>query len=417
MQQQLVSLDDVLEQYQHIRKQTEKLCEKLEPEDLVVQSMPDVSPAKWHLAHTTWFFETFLLKPFLPEYRSPNPNYEYLFNSYYNAVGKQYPRAQRGLITRPTATQIMAYRHGVDEQIEHLLCDGVEDEHILERMVLGLNHEQQHQELMLMDIKHIFFQNPLFPIYSQPTRRSDESVSALLWQSFDQELCLIGADSEGFNFDNERPRHKVQMQPFALANRLITNAEYREFIDDGGYQTPELWLSDGWAEAQKNNWQAPLYWVQRGGSWNEFTLNGLQTPQASTPVSHISYYEADAFASWAGYRLPTEAEWELASSNATHPGGLMESASYHPQPSTGPSAQLSQMFGDLWEWTCSPYQAYPGFKPAPGALGEYNGKFMCSQWVLKGGCCATPQSHIRATYRNFYYPHQRWMFSGIRLAK
>lgn len=397
--------------FEQIRARSLELSAPLNPEDQAIQSMPDASPTKWHLAHTTWFFETFVLSA-APQYEPFDPAYAYLFNSYYEAEGPRHPRAERGMLSRPCRNEIIAYRGHVDRAMTQFL-EGCSD--LSARLIdLGLHHEQQHQELMLMDIKHLFSLNPLAPAYASFPPAPVREAPALEWISFDGGLVEIGNDGEGFAFDNEGPRHKAWLDPFRLASRLATNADYLEFIDDGGYQRPEYWLSDGWAIAREEKWDAPLYWRRDGADWRIFTLAGSQPINPASPVCHISYYEADAFARWSNARLATEAEWELAAASAPSAGNLAESGYFHPQPAKGEG--LVQMIGDAWEWTQSPYTAYPRYRPAEGALGEYNGKFMANQFVLRGGSAATPADHIRITYRNFFPPHARWAFSGIRLA-
>ena len=404
--------------YMEVRGQTERLCEPLATEDFVVQSMADVSPTKWHLAHTSWFFETFILKPHLPDYREIDPRYAFLFNSYYMQAGERHCRAQRGYISRPTVAEVFDYRHHVDEAMARLL--EADDGTVAGLLELGLNHEQQHQELMLTDIKHVFSVNPLRPVYRPRAAPSGEAV-AMEWVAFEGGLREIGHTGRGFSYDNESPRHRVYVEPFRLASRLVTNGEYLEFMEDGGYRRPELWLSMGWAVAEENEWSEPFYWEQRDGEWWLFTLNGMRRVEPHEPVCHLSYFEADAFARWRGARLPTEAEWEIAAGSAAAAAGagagnLVDDGHYHPLPVRASVAGLQQMFGDVWEWTQSQYSPYPGYRPAPGAIGEYNGKFMCNQFVLRGGSCATPRSHIRATYRNFFPPEATWQFSGLRLA-
>jgi ergothioneine biosynthesis protein EgtB len=415
------------EQYREVRAATVALCATLTPEDYVVQSMPDASPAKWHLAHTTWFFEEFVLQHASvtaagTPYEFHDSSFRYLFNSYYNAVGPMHTRSSRGLLSRPTVKEVLAYRERVDERMLALLEKGpsAESRRVL---TLGLNHEQQHQELLLTDIKHLFSCNPLLPAFIQQPAATSRPVPALSYKGFAGGLHDIGHADHGFAFDNESPRHKVFLVPFELANRPATNAEYLEFIRDGGYRNAALWLSDGWATVKSEQWNRPIYWSDSLAQ--EFTLNGgLRELDPNTPVCHLSCYEADAFARWAGARLPTEFEWEIASAQAQEPGNFVESRQWHPVPAAYPSPTgrtnglpMLQMFGDVWEWTQSAYSAYPGYKTAAGALGEYNGKFMVNQLVLRGGSCATPRSHIRPTYRNFFNPAARWQFSGVRLAR
>ncbi|MBX3277656.1 MAG: ergothioneine biosynthesis protein EgtB [Acidobacteria bacterium] len=405
--------------YRTIRQATEALGKPLTEEDCVVQSMPNCSPAKWHLAHTSWFFETFVLKRELADYQLFHPDFRVLFNSYYQAVGEQYPRPQRGLLTRPSLQQILAYRRHVDEAMERLFAQPERLTPAVWSVIeLGCHHEQQHQELLLTDIKHLFSCNPLSPIYRDEAAPKQEHAAALLWRNYEEGLHWIGAENEGFSFDNERPRHRVFLESHALASRLVTCREYLEFMQDGGYARPEMWLSDGWDAVQRQRWQAPLYWEQDSDrAWMIFTLTGRRAIHLDEPVSHISYYEADAYARWAGARLPTEMEWERAAAAVPVAGNFVESHRLHPMPAAESSLVPQQLFGDLWEWTQSPYAAYPGFHPQSGALGEYNGKFMCNQMVLRGGSCATPRSHVRASYRNFFAPETRWQFSGIRLAR
>jgi len=387
----------------------------LSVEDHSLQAMPDTSPAKWHLAHTTWFFETFLLSEYLPQYRPVNPAFRSLFNSYYNAVGERPLRALRHVLSRPTLEEVYEYRAHVDDAMERLLELDLEP-NVLALVELGLNHEQQHQELILTDVKYGLAANPLRPAYrEQSSRLVHSDAPETCWQSLPEGVYDVGFPGEGFCFDNESPRHSVYLQPFRLASRLVTNGEYLEFIRDNGYGNPALWLSDGWDTVQSNRWRAPLYWEMQGGQWWQYTLDGMRPVNASEAVCHVSYYEADAFAHWAGARLATEFEWEVASESCRREGNFVESAMLHPQPAPD-SKGLSQMFGDVWEWTGSAYLAYPGYKPAAGAVGEYNGKFMCNQMVLRGGSCATPKSHIRRSYRNFFPPSARWQFMGIRLA-
>jgi ergothioneine biosynthesis protein EgtB len=407
--------------YVETRQRTEALAAPLSAEDQTVQSMPDVSPTKWHRAHTSWFFETFLLAPRLAGYAAFDPAYGYLFNSYYEAVGARHPRPQRGLVSRPGITEIARYRAHVDRAMAELIAtlDPVAWAEAAPLIELGINHEEQHQELTLMDIKHVLSLNPLQPAYVAPAATTSSSATPLGWVSCAGGLRQIGNGGEDFAFDNERPRHKVWLEPFRLATRLATSGEYLAFIADGGYRRAEFWLSDGWALVQQEGWSAPLYWRDEGADgWSVFTLSGRRAVDPAEPVCHVSFYEADAFARWSGKRLPTEAEWEVAAVEAARPpsGNLMDRGLYHPQ--AAPHGEgLQQMIGDAWEWTASPYISYPGFHPLAGAIGEYNGKFMSNQMVLRGGAAVTPPGHVRATYRNFFPPASRWAFAGIRLAE
>jgi len=400
-------------QYRAVRAFTDTLCEPLVTEDYIIQPMPDVSPTKWHIAHTSWFFETFLLAPVLPGYQPFHPRFSYLFNSYYNAVGDRWSRPERGLLSRPTVAEIYQYRRYVDEHMLELL-DRIDtllvDTAVVE---LGLHHEQQHQELMLTDIKYVFAINPLRPVYREYRRPATRDTAPLRWMAYPEGVFEIGYDGRAFAFDNELPRHRVFVEAFQLGSRLVTNGEYLDFIADAGYSQPLLWLSDGWATVQAQGWQAPLYWEQLDGEWWHYTLAGMRRVDPAEPVCHVSFYEADAYARWAGARLPSEAEWEIAAAQAPMRGNFVEDGSYHPVPAGG----ANQLFGDVWEWTSSPYTSYPGYHPVEGALGEYNAKFMCNQMVLRGGSCATSRSHIRPTYRNFFPPDARWQFMGLRLAK
>jgi len=403
-----------LQRYRVVRQASVALTRSLTPEDQTAQSMPDASPTKWHLAHTSWFFETFLLAPRLAGYRPFDPRFGYLFNSYYEALGERQPRPQRGLLTRPSVDDVLAYRAHVDAGMARLLASPDPDLDVL--LELGLAHEEQHQELMLMDILHLFACSPLKPAFAPPRCRPDAAPpQALRFIDFDGGLVDIGHAGEGFAFDNETPRHRVWLEPFRLADRLVANAEWLTFMEDGGYRRPELWLSDGWARVQAEGWRAPQYWEQADGRWMAMTLHGLRPIEPAAPVSHVSFYEADAFAAWAGARLPTEAEWEHASAWAPASGHFYGTGRIEALPAP-PGDGLRQMWGDLWEWTRSAYEPYPGFRTAAGAVGEYNGKFMAGQQVLRGGACVTPPGHLRPSYRNFFYPHQRWMFSGVRLA-
>ena len=399
------------------------LAAPLSDEDQTVQSMDDASPTKWHLAHTTWFYEAFVLGPHLPGYQPFSDDFEYCFNSYYEAKGNRQPRARRGLLTRPTTQEVRDYRGYVDEALAKLFQRGLAadaSDKVGALIELGINHEQQHQELLLTDILSLFAVSPLRPAYRQPQPKPEAvaDVAPVAWITFDGGVHKVGHDGNGFFYDNEGPRHDVLLQQFRLASRCVTNAEWLAFIDDGGYRDPLLWLADGWATVKELVWEAPGYWEQRHGVWHQMTLEGLRPIDTRAPVSHVSYFEANAFAHWAGKRLPTEFEWEVASASYSLKGNDLSTNALRPRPAVSADAgRLAQFFGDVWEWTSSAYQPYPGYRPAPGAIGEYNGKFMVSQQVLRGGSCATPPGHIRATYRNFFFPHQRWQFTGLRLAE
>jgi ergothioneine biosynthesis protein EgtB len=413
-------LMSLLARYREVRAAVEAACAPLSPEDMQVQSMPDASPAKWHLAHTTWFYETFILSdPALGGYEPFDPTFGYLFNSYYEAVGPRHPRPRRGLLTRPGVADVYRYREHVDAAIAQRLprLGGPDYRRLRPVIELGINHEQQHLELIYTDIKHTLAQNPLHPVYQAAAPAPRTAAPPLRWQEFDAGVRRIGHAGEGFAFDNEGPAHRVFLEPFAIASRLVTCGEYLAFMADGGYEQPTLWLSDGWHARQANGWTAPLYWERQDGRWRLFTLGGMRNVVDSEPVCHLGYYEADAYARWAKARLPTEAEWEVASAGADPAGNLLEAGHLHPVGLTSDGHSPAQMFGDVWEWTQSPYTPYPGYRPASGALGEYNGKFMCNQMVLRGGSCVTPGSHIRRTYRNFFPPEARWQFSGLRLAR
>jgi ergothioneine biosynthesis protein EgtB len=400
------------EAFGSVRGTTTSLAEPLTPEDQTVQSMPDASPAKWHLAHTSWFFETFVLGPFRPGYRPFHPGYAVLFNSYYEAVGPRVARPERGVLSRPTVGDVQAYRRHVDAAVLDAL-DRLPDE-ALELVTLGLHHEQQHQELLLTDIKHAFSRNPLRPAYATaPAPATARPVPPLTFTSFAEGLVAIGHQGPGFAFDNEGPRHKVYLGPFALADRLVTSGEFAAFIEDGGYRRPELWLSDGWDAVRVQSWTAPLYWERSDSGFVHHTLGGTRPVDPAEPVCHVSHYEADAYARWAGARLPTEPEWERAAAGQPVSGQFLDSGRLHP----APCGDQPSPFGDVWQWTGSAYAPYPGYRPPPGALGEYNGKFMSNQMVLRGGSCLTPRSHVRDTYRNFFAPATRWQMSGIRLAR
>lgn len=416
-----VNATTVAERFTEIRGITMELIRPLETEDFIIQSHEDVSPPKWHIAHTTWFFERMILKEFKTDYQEFNPAFDFLFNSYYNTIGAYQPRHQRGVLSRPTVDEVIGYRTHVNEQILELLSEfrEPEEQKKIESFVdMGLQHEQQHQELILMDVKYNFFVNPLFPAYSEFQERSSTKRKSRFIE-FEGGLVEIGHNGEDFSFDNERPRHKVWLESFKLASNPVTNGEYLEFIEVGGYEKPEYWLSDGWSIVENEGWKAPLYWMKdQQKKWQIFTLAGIKELNVDEPVCHVSFYEADAFSRWKGKRLPTEAEWEYAAQGLEIQGNTMEQEVYHPVPlGDGPQEPLSKMFGDGWEWTASAYSPYPRSKPLEGALGEYNAKFMCNQMVLRGGSCATPINHIRMTYRNFFPPEKRWQFSCFRLAE
>ena len=412
---------DLLPGYQHVRRDTERICDPLEIEDYVIQSMPAVSPPKWHLAHTAWFFETLVLKPLLAGYKQYHPLFARLFNSYYETLGGYHPRTERGLLSRPTVAEVYRYRAYVDEHMARLLArmDHPQREEIERYTILGLNHEQQHQELLLTDIKHNFACNPFRPAYRAISAPSAPLERALpvQWADFEGGVKTLGHAGGGFAYDNEGPPHKIFLNDFRLASRLATNGEFLEFIAAGGYQQPEHWLSDAWQTVRELRWGAPLYWEQIDGEWWHMTLSGMRPVDLHVPVCHVSFFEAAAFARWAGKRLPSEAEWEIAAAGVPIAGNLCETGALHPLPAQADDASLQQMFGDVWEWTRSAYTAYPGYRQDDGPLGEYNGKFMCGQMVLRGGSCVTPADHVRATYRNFFYPAERWQFCGIRLAE
>ncbi len=421
----------LIEQFLAVRKQSIMLIENLNAEDMQAQSMPDASPIKWHLAHTSWFFETFILQHHSREFRWYNESFCHLFNSYYNSVGSKYFRPQRGLLTRPSLTEILNYREYIEEKIVNLL-ENLGDE-IGFLTVVGLHHEMQHQELMQTDVLHLLSNNPLFPQVHQESwltenleaLESSTAPKAIQMQRFEPGLIEVGASSvsldsslgiDDFHYDCESPKHPVYLSSYALSHNLVTNSDWLSFMEDGGYSNSLLWLSDGWDQCQKSHWSSPLYWHKKEGVWHQFGLDGLRPVRKDAPVCHISYYEADAFARWAGKRLPSEHELEFASQGIERKGNFLESKIWRPMPCVG-SEKVSQLYGDVWEWTHSPFMPYPGFAPELGALGEYNGKFMANQYVLKGGSCATPENQMRATYRNFFYPHQRWQYSGLRLAE
>jgi len=408
--------DGLLDRFTRVRAQTRALAEWISAEDAMIQSMPDASPTKWHLAHTTWFFERFVLSS-LPGFRPRHTGWDYLFNSYYQSVGSMHARPRRGLISRPTLVDVMAYRAEVETALEDAIARGTLDADAERVVELGLHHEQQHQELILTDIKHALFANPLLPPYREARQSQQRAAGRQGWSRFDEVIVQVGTapwpEAAGaFAYDNESPRHPVLVGPFDLAERPVTCGEYLEFIRDGGYRAGALWLSEGWALAESENWSRPLYWLD---DEREFTLDGVAAIDLDAPVCHLSYYEADAFARWAGARLPTEFEWERAAAESPILGNFVGSGHLHPLGDPGPG--MRQIFGDIWEWTSSAYSPYPGFHRWPGALGEYNGKFMCGQWVLRGGSCVTPADHIRVSYRNFFPPSARWQFAGLRLAK
>ncbi|MEL6110582.1 MAG: ergothioneine biosynthesis protein EgtB [Planctomycetota bacterium] len=406
-----------LGRFRSVRQHSVAIASRLYPEDCVIQSMPDASPIRWHLAHTTWFFETFVLKSF-DDYRPENDSFEYLFNSYYNTVGDQYPRDRRGLLSRPTVDEVHAYRRQVDQQLESRFGRLTESQ--LRTLEVGLHHEQQHQELMLTDVKHLLSCNPLAPaMFDDGVEDSERELTQ--WVHFEGGVREIGFEGDGFCFDNELPRHRVYVEPFRLSSNLVCNGEFLDFINDGGYERPEHWLSAGWSTVRQGDWKRPIYWFERNGQWQEFTLAGRRPLDLAAPLAHVSYFEADAFARWSGMRLPTEAEWEIAAEGqAVSSRGCEDTLDamlpVHPRCTKDAESPLQDVFGAVWQWTSSQYTAYPGYRIPPGAIGEYNGKFMCNQFVLRGSSCATPRRHARTTYRNFFPPDARWQFAGIRLA-
>ena len=405
-------------EFDAVRAASLKLAAPLSPEDCALQSMPDASPVKWHLAHTTWFFETFLLTPSLPGYAAFDASFRVLFNSYYEAVGDRHPRPQRGLLSRPDLTTVLAYRAHVEQAMHELLARDLPRE-TRDLVTLGIHHEQQHQELILTDVKHLLSHNPEAPVYRAGWPLAAVRPRALAWHAYPGGIVNIGHDGDGFAFDNEGPRHRVLLEPFQVASRPVTHGEFADFIADGGYRRPELWLSLGFDIVRTQRWEAPLYWTRRDGAWHTFTLHGRVEIDPHAPVCHLSYFEADAYARWAGARLPTEFEWETVASEAPIAGNFVERGALHPVAAAGEtdSGTPAQLYGDVWEWTSSSYAPYPRYAPPAGAVGEYNGKFMCNQYVLRGGSCATPASHLRSTYRNFFPPEARWQFSGVRLAR
>ncbi len=411
---------ELLARWQSCRARTVALAEPLSDADATVQSMPDASPAKWHLAHTTWFLEEFILKVFAADYRAYDPSYGFLFNSYYEAVGARHPRPYRGLLTRPSLGEIYAYRSHVDHFLHEQFEAGALPDEALTLIELGIHHEEQHQELLLTDVLHLFAQNPLRPSYIRQGHlsRVGHGPSAPRWVPYQGGLHEFGASESGFAFDCETPRHQVFLRPFALSSRPVTNRQWLEFVKAGGYRDPRWWLSDGWRTVQEAGWSAPLYWEIRDESWWHMTLSGMMPLELDAPVSHISFFEADAYAQFSGFRLPTEFEWELAASAQPVTGNLLDVRKLRPDAGNDDTqTPLAQLYGDVWEWTSSAFLPYPGFVVAPGAVGEYNGKFMNGQRVLRGGSCVSSANHLRATYRNFFYPHQRWQFTGLRLAK
>ncbi|MBH0170001.1 ergothioneine biosynthesis protein EgtB [Fictibacillus sp. 18YEL24] len=418
-----VAVERLIGQFERIRSLSEKLASRLQNEDTIIQAMPDVSPPKWHLAHTTWFFERFILKEKNPSYVPFNPKFDYLFNSYYETIGSYHPRHSRGVLSRPSMDEVYAYRDHINREILSLLKNYGDQlpKEVEDLIEIGLQHEQQHQELLLTDVKYNFSCNPLLPSYtessSSPDHTNSEQKSQVTEIKIEGGLVEIGFTGAGFSFDNERPRHKVWLNAYEISSHPVTNGEYLSFIEAGGYEQPEHWLSDGWATVKKEKWKHPLYWRKSEDGWYTFTLTGEKKLNLDEPVCHVSFYEADAFARWSGKRLPTEAEWEHAMSSLPIEGNFVEEESFHPMVGESYSkSPIKKAFGDVWEWTCSPYTSYPQSKPLEGALGEYNAKFMCNQIVLRGGSCATSKWHIRPTYRNFFQADKRWQFSGIRLA-
>ncbi len=404
---------DLAADYRDVRDETERICAVLQMDDYQLQSIVETSPPKWHIAHVSWFFEAFVLPEFYTAYRPYDPAFAYLFNSYYETVGSMHPRPARGMLSRPTVAEVYRYRAYVDEQMLALIdsVDGARWQDFAFRVTLGLNHEQQHQELLFMDIKHNLSVNPLRPAYSEQLAVSERQAAPMTWIDRAGGLMEIGYAGDGFAYDNETPRHEVLVRDHRLASRPVTNGEYLAFMADDGYTRPELWLSDGWSLLKREGWQYPLYWERHEDQWQQFTLGGMRPLNLEEPVCHLSFYEADAYARWAGKRLPSEAELELMLAGQAVVGNFADPNVLHPQPGDG------QWYGDVWEWSASPYAAYPGFKPLAGSMGEYNGKFMCNQMGLRGGCCLTPPGHVRASYRNFFYPHDRWPMTGLRLAE
>lgn len=411
--------DQLISRFKKVRAFTETITDPLEIEDFVIQVTENASPAKWHLAHTTWFFETFLLEKELEDYDPIHPQYSYLFNSYYLQTGVPHCRARRGNISRPTVKQVFEYRESIDSHIEKLIKNATDEQFekwgpIIE---IGIHHEQQHQELLMTDLKYMFSQNPLDIAYKEVERPHVKSVPELSWTSFGEGVYEVGHEGNDFGYDNEFPRHKTYIHDFELANRLVTNAEFIEFIESGAYKEPKWWLDEGFSTVRDDGWNAPLYWEKKNGEWWQFTLSGMRKVDPNEPVTHVSYFEADAYARWKGHRLPTEQEWEVSAQNTDISGSFTDQGYLHPIAQQNAEDDLQQMFGEVWQWTQSSYAPYPGYKPLPGALGEYNGKFMCNQYVLRGGSCATSRSHFRKSYRNFFHANERWQFNGIRLAR
>lgn len=409
----------LLERFRDVRAFTMELVEPLKTEDFVIQIVEHASPVKWHLAHSSWFFEAFFLKKAIQDYQTRHPQYGYLFNSYYLQTGEPHCRNKRGNLSRPTVNEVLDYRHHVNEHVIHFLenCSDGDYEQWKDVLVVGLNHEQQHQELLLTDLKIMFSKNPLHPVYTDRNRPESLSQPDFNWQRYDEGIYEIGHSGGVFGYDNEFPRHKTYIHNFELADRLITNGEYLEFIDSGGYQDPKYWLDEGYAQVVENELDSPLYWLNKDGIWHQFTLSGLEPLDLNEPVTHVNYFEADAYARWAGCRLPSEFEWELAAQPLKIGGSFVDSRNFHPTGADPSQKGLKQMFGETWQWTRSSYAAYPGYETFPGALGEYNGKFMCNQYVLRGGSCATSKNHYRKTYRNFFHAKFSWQFTGIRLAR
>ncbi len=409
------SREALIAEFDRVRAYTEHLCVPLATDDYQIQSIDQTSPPKWHIAHVSWFFEAFVLPHFVPGYEMFDPDFDFLFNSYYYTHGRMHPRPRRGLLSRPTVEEVFRYRARVDERMLELMV-GIDDakwQELAFRVILGLNHEEQHRELLLMDVKHNFSVNPLKPAYRKDLEAKPGEARPMRWLERAGGIHRIGYEDEGFAYDNETPRHEVLLGAHRLADRFVTNGEYRGFVGDGGYEDPALWLSDGWALIQREGWRHPLYWGRQDGDWTQFTLGGLRMLDPHEPVCHLSFYEADAYARWAGKRLPLESELETLLAEHPVAGNFADDDLLHP----APAGDAGQWYGDLWAWTASPYTAYPGFKPLAGSMGEYNGKFMSNQMVLRGGSCATPPGHTRASYRNFFYPNERWAFTGLRLAE